>query len=415
MEVPVNAGGIRLAYRACALVAGLWLVFVSACAPASSARSPIVGTYLADNRPHELIYLDLVAVERSVTGAMTLVTMDEELGTQLDRFDMRGTGDGNTVTLAADRFLGRADTTVTVARTGNRLTIVLPTFTGETVSLPLRPTSAEELNGLVGVWSAEQETARRRRDGIADQEAAVTRHADELARALADVRTRTRRLRDLSAEARTALSEDEIKVQSLAGFVLQLKRDGAITESDPGLRCSATRARRLAGDRTSLESVFASERPRLAEAVERLDAELATGRRRVAVARDRMRLVDEARAVAPAVTVVAVQPGDDVRTLDAYEAGAETARRDLESFKASDQQFRSRSRDLVAEARAVLNEAPDPNAADCNPPPVPPEEEPPPEPAIVEFVPVEVIPYEPPFIPGPVDAEPVDPAPAEDE
>ena len=365
------------------LVAGFWLVLVAACAPASAARSPFAGTFLADNRPHEIIYLDLDGPERSVTGALTLVTVDEDLGPQLDRYDVRGTGDGNTLALAADRFLGRTDTTLTVARTGNRLTLVLPSFSGESVSLPLRPTSADELNELVVAWSAEHDAARRGRDAIAAREAAVTRQADELARALADVRTSTRRLGDLTAEARIALTDDQIQVQSLAGFVLQLKRDTAAREEPPEVRCSATRARRLAGDRVSLEGVFAAQRPKRSVAIDRLDMELATGRRRVAIARERLRLFEEALALAPSVPV-ALQPGDDARALEAYDAAAEAARRDVEGFKSSERELRSRSRELVAEGRAALDEAPDPNAAGCRPAPAPPEEPPPAEPVPIE-------------------------------
>ena len=389
-----SAGHDRAARRIGSVVAMLSLMLVAACASPSSGESPFVGRFLADNRPHELIYLDLAPAERSLAGALTIVTIDEELGAQFDTFDVRGVGDlggagnlrgaadGTTLTLAADRFLGRADTTLTVARTGEDFTLALPSFTGDTVSLPLRSSSAENLNSLVGAWSAELDDAKHDRDAAVTQAAAVQRHADDLARALADVRTSTRRLRELTADARDALTEDQIGVQNLAGFVLQVKRDSAVDEDDLEARCSATRHRREAGDRASLEGVFAARRSRLSEALDRLETELVTGRRYAAIARDRMLLIDQARVPAPTSPIDLAAPGDDVRALDAYTVAAETARRDHEALSSSDRELRSRSRDLVTEARGVLDAAPD--AAECRPAIVVPDEPPPAEPAIVE-------------------------------
>ena len=116
----MNSGGhvrSRGTSPTCALVV-VWLMIAAACTPAASGRTPFAGTFLADNRPHELIYLDLAGAEQSVTGAFTLVTVDEDLGTQLDTYDVRGAGDGNTLTLAADRFLAGAS--LAVARPDRR-------------------------------------------------------------------------------------------------------------------------------------------------------------------------------------------------------------------------------------------------------------------------------------------------------
>jgi len=364
------------ARRLAILVLGCWLVLLAAaCLPAQPASAPLVGGFLADNRPHELVFLDLSepaeperrADSRSITGALTIATVDDDRGPRVDTVEVRGTSArGDSLTLSADRFLGRPDATLTLARTGQDVTLSLPSDAGEPQSLPLGAATADEFNALLGAWAAEADVARRERASSLSRAADERRATADLDRALADVRTSTRRIADLAADARNAVIAEEVQLQSLAGFVLQLKRDAARDAESLDARCSVARFRRQNGDRTSLESAFAAQRSKLADPIERLETELSSGRRGVALARERRRQLDEAHVTASSeADLDAGAPPDEQRALEAHATAAEGTRRTLDTVRRTDGELRTRTGELLNEGRAILADTSNPD--ECKP------------------------------------------------
>ena len=84
-----------------------FIVLVMTSPSKAFAENQFTGTYVADARPHELIYLALTQTKDSVAGVMTIVSPDGDGGVSNQTLPVRGTADGGTINLVAERFLSK--------------------------------------------------------------------------------------------------------------------------------------------------------------------------------------------------------------------------------------------------------------------------------------------------------------------
>ena len=193
------------------------------------AESKFTGTYMSNARPHELIHLALTQTQNSIAGAMTMVTPDKEGGLRGQTMVVRGTADGNAISIIAER--SSSNLAITGRKNGSIIALTFPGTAGNLATRSFEPASEKFFNGAVTKWRQELSANHNEQLRLKAQEAAEQQLLERLSRILernVSAIKATEIGHDLS-EAKAALQRESAALRELEGKSVELKRSATVS------------------------------------------------------------------------------------------------------------------------------------------------------------------------------------------
>lgn len=133
------------------------------------------GQYLADRRPHEIIYLSITQVGRNIQGSMLFVSTKKRGEIESKQLGVRGIIDGDTMSLT----LSPSGSILQGRKAGRTISIEFPS-NGQIATLHFTPTDAKSYSGLVAAWKNEHRTAYERKEAIQSNRAAMDKTIQQI-------------------------------------------------------------------------------------------------------------------------------------------------------------------------------------------------------------------------------------------
>lgn len=118
------------------------------------------GTFMLDNRPNNLFYLSLVQTNNEVNGYLQEVHPGFFGGTTGTEYPVSGTVDGDVASLEMKAFFNLVNVTIAGRKNGDRISLALPSNSGEVGNMTFQSASRDKFNQAVSEW--QKELARKR-------------------------------------------------------------------------------------------------------------------------------------------------------------------------------------------------------------------------------------------------------------
>lgn len=191
----------------------------------SHAFGSISGTYVADNRPREILFLTLTQSGNTLAGSLTIVTPDSNGGTAAGTQDLTGIVDGDHVDLKsyALHFNG--------SRTGSTLLLSASTTNGYRVTYHFASKNEDAFNQVLTEWRRGLASAHERAiveaAAQASEREAITKLSHELTADINNIKN-TGIPTDLS-DMEHAISDQRTAIEQMKNDLLALKRDAEAT------------------------------------------------------------------------------------------------------------------------------------------------------------------------------------------
>jgi hypothetical protein len=120
---------------------------------AGYGQNTFTNTFIADSRPSEMLYLGLTQTKDSVSGSLTIVTPDGKGRTKSNTLSLRGTTDGDSITLIADKLF--ENLAINGRKQGETVVLMFPTNSGNISNVIFTPTTQNNYNLLLKKWQEE--------------------------------------------------------------------------------------------------------------------------------------------------------------------------------------------------------------------------------------------------------------------
>jgi len=121
----------------------------------SCAKSP-AGTYMADSRPREILYMTLAQAQDRLNGNFSVVSPNGRGGIENTTFSLEGLNGKDNFTLTAKEpgFFGKT-LLLSGHKEGNKLLVTIPTPNGVPTTITLSPSTEASVNTTLTTWQAE--------------------------------------------------------------------------------------------------------------------------------------------------------------------------------------------------------------------------------------------------------------------
>ncbi len=184
---------------------------------AGCGQNNFTGTFVADSRPHQIFLLTLIQTKDSVSGSLIIAEPDGNGRMDSDTLPLRGTADGNAITLTVDRLFG--DLVINGRKEGGNVVLMFPTNSGSISNLTLMPTTESDYNGLLRQWQ-EELTA------IYIEKETLTKLANALSDDIDTIKAT--RIKGDIIDIKSALSDEQSALRELENHLVQLKHDASL-------------------------------------------------------------------------------------------------------------------------------------------------------------------------------------------
>ena len=135
----------------------LLLLFVSlqmiANLEASWNLNSFTGNFLSDSRPHRLMYLFLTQIKDSISGSLIIVTSNGHGSTKSTNLPLRGTRDGDVITLVSSKLLGNI--LINGRKQKDKVRLMFTTDSGNISDFTFSPANEDHYNLLLKQWQNE--------------------------------------------------------------------------------------------------------------------------------------------------------------------------------------------------------------------------------------------------------------------
>ena len=205
----------------------------------SYGQNTFTNTFIADSRPREMLYLGLTQTNDSVSGSLIIVTPDGNGSTKSNTLSLRGTTDGDSITLIADRILEKL--TINGRKQGERVVLMFPTNSGNISNVIFIPTTENNYNLLLKKWQEELTVTHKDKEiltKLADTKrqeelAAISKDKESLTK-LADILFNdinlytTTGIKQNFSDIKSALNDEKAALRSLEIHLTDLQHHASI-------------------------------------------------------------------------------------------------------------------------------------------------------------------------------------------
>lgn len=180
--------------------------FLSGC-----SQNNFTGTFLADSRPHQILLLNLIQTKDTVTGSLIVAKPNGNGGMHSDTLPIRGTTDGNVITLTVDRFF--EDLVINGKKEGKDVVLMPPVDSGKISRLTAKPTTENDYNTLLNQWQAEFAEISKEKEELAKLDKALFNDTNAIKNA--DIKGEMLNIKSALANEQSALHELENNLDKL--------------------------------------------------------------------------------------------------------------------------------------------------------------------------------------------------------
>lgn len=326
-------------------LSGVLLCLLLVCNMVSgSGQNTFTGIFKADSRPREMAYLGMTQTGDIVSGLLIVVTPDGDGSTTSSNLPLRGTTDGDAITLTADRFF--KDLVINGRKEGKTIVLMFPTDSGNISTMSFMPTTDKDYNLLLNRW--QEELAE-----IHEEKEELTKLANAVYDAINVVKSTG--IRTNLADIKYALEDERLALHDLEIDLAELKHNASlrpmtcfqansIVGHDYNSRMGYSYSSRLGYAHDKFMS-------RLKELEERIsNAEpLATIIREGAHALDQA--IEESKHPLPKLKFM---PGDEKQILEQYQVLVASARNELPVLKGTHSDILSKAKGFMREGESIL-------------------------------------------------------------
>ena len=195
---------------------------------ASYGQNLFTGTFLADSRPHKIMHLVLTQTKDSVSGSLIIVTPDGRGSTRSDNLVLRGSTDGNAITLISAKLFG--DSVINGRKQREKIALMFPTDSGSISNITFLPTTEDHYNLLLKQWQEELSISytqqQRELAGIQNEKQKLTKLADALSDGINSVKSNG--IRQNLDDLKFALDYERSALHKLENDLAKLKQDASL-------------------------------------------------------------------------------------------------------------------------------------------------------------------------------------------
>lgn len=324
----------------------------------ASAENRFTGTYMADARPQEMIYLALTQTQDSVAGAMTIVTPDHEGNVESRTLPLRGTADGNTISLVAEQFLN--DLAITGRKKGGSITLTFPGLSGGLATLSFTPASENDFNAVLTKWRQQLLAMHADQEQLKARELEEHQKLEKLARPLYDnIRAiKSTGIGDNLTEAKSALNDERSALKELEEALAELKRNASIRpmtcyQAHQTVAYDFQQTMGFTYKQTLgyANSQFQSAVSRLEQRLSRVDGMVEQIKKNAAELQEAIRVSSFPLPKLP------ISPGEEQDPLEQYQMLARSSKKELPILKAQNEEILNKAKKIVHEGKSVMEAA----------------------------------------------------------
>ena len=322
---------------------------------ASYGQSLFTGSFLADSRPHKIMHLVLTQTKDSVSGSLIIVMPNGRGSTKSNTLILRGTTDGNAITLISTKFL--EDSVINGRKQREKIMLMFPTDSGSISNVTFLPATGDYYNLLLKQWQEELATSHKRQQreltAIQSEKQKLTKLAETLSDSINTAKST--RIKQNLDDLKSALKDEQFALQDLEDDFAELRGNASlrpmtcyqansVVDYDYNSRMAHSYDSRLGYAHNEFMNQFEELEKRL------LNVEpLATKIKQAAHALDQA--IKDRKFSLPNLSVM---PGDEKQVLEQYQVLATSASNDLLSLKAAHSGILSKAKEIMREGEKTL-------------------------------------------------------------
>lgn len=351
----LHASDRGIALRKLALFGIFFYLLMISNLTASYGQSLFTGSFLADSRPHKIMHLVLTQTKDSVSGSLIIVMPNGRGSTKSNTLILRGTTDGNAITLISTKFL--EDSVINGRKQREKIMLMFPTDSGSISNVTFLPTTGDHYNLLLKQWQEELAAIHKQQQeeltAIQSEKQKLTKLAETLSDAI-DTAKSTRIKQNLD-DLKFVLDDEQFALQDLEDDFAELRSNASlrpmtcyqansVVDYDYNSRMAHSYHSKLGYAHDEFVNQFAELEKHL------LNVEpLATKIKQMAHALDQA--IKDRKFSLPKLSVM---PGDEKQVLEQYQVLATSASNDLLSLKAAHSGILSKAQEIMREGEKTL-------------------------------------------------------------
>lgn len=318
----------------------------------------ITGTYMANARPQQLIYLALTQTQETIDGAMTVVTPNGKGGVASQTIPIRGTADGSAISLMAERFLNNL--AITGQKRGSSITLTFPSVSGGLATLSFEPASENDFNGAVTKWRQVLSMNYTEQVRLKAQQAAEHQKLEKLAGALnynVEAIKATGIGDDLS-QAKSELKDERSALKELEGDFAELKHKASLRPMTcyRAYQSVAYDLQQVMGYAYKQNLGYANSRFRLA--TRNLDKRFSVAASLIhQTKKNSIELRDAIQLSTFPLPKLVISPGDERGQVEQYEMLVRSSKDEIPALKAQNDGILAKAKLLIQEGKGVMEAA----------------------------------------------------------
>lgn len=181
------------------------------------SQNNFTGTFIADSRPHEILYLALIQSKDTVSGSLIIVKPDGNGSIDSDTLPIRGTADRDAITLTADGLFGNL--IINGKKEGRNIVLMFPINSGSISNLTLEPTTVNNYNVLLKQWQKELYAIHIEKETLTELARDLSHDINE---------AKHTEIKDNLADIKSALDDERSALHDLESDFAGLKQDASL-------------------------------------------------------------------------------------------------------------------------------------------------------------------------------------------
>jgi len=324
---------------------GVFFYLLLACnVVACYGQNTFTGVFTADSRPREMVYLSLTQTEDTVSGSLIMVTPDGYGSTKSDTLPVRGTTDGDAITLTADKLFG--DLVINGRKQSGTVVLMFPTDSGSISNVVFMPTTENDYNLLLKQWQGELAAIHKEKEAIMNLASGLSEGINAV---------KSTGIKQNIDDIKSALDDEQSALDDLNNDLAELKDDASLrpmTCFQANSKVSHDFNSRMAH---SYNSRLGYGHDKFMTNLEELNKRLSNVEPIVT------KITQQSRALYQAIEKsnyplpkLNVMPGDEKPLLEQYQALAASARNELSLLKDAHSKILNKAKGLMREGEEIL-------------------------------------------------------------
>lgn len=323
---------------------------------ASYGQNLFTGTFVADSRPHKIMHLVLTQTKDSVSGSLIIVMSDGRGSTKSDNLVLRGSTDGNAITLISAKLLG--DSVINGRKQGEKIVLMFPTDSGSISNITFLSTTEDHFNQLLKQWQEElsinHSQQQKELTNIQNERQKLTKLANALTEGINTVKSS--RIRQNLDSLKSALDYEQSVFHKLENDLAKLKLDASLrpmtcyqVNSVVDYDFNSIMMYSYDSNLGYAQSIFMDVLRELEDRLSNVEP-LSTEIRQAAQAFNQA--IKGSKYPLPELNTL---PGDEKRVLEQYQALAISVHNELTTLRAAHSDISNKAKEIMREGEVILN------------------------------------------------------------